>query len=179
MALARRGCALTLLGRDLTALERVAEELSEHGGRAEIAALDLGDAPAVDSWIAHHRAALGELDLLVNNAAWADASPFLESEPGAERAAMETNALAPMALARRAAGRAGAGAAAASHLARSHRGVRDPPAESRETPAEAREPPIAAHAMESEGRGIANGGSRASPRISRASEGVSRACRRR
>src|SRR5262249_18341685 len=63
-------------------------------------ALDLADPHAVGQWIVRERARLAEVDLLVNNAAWADASPFLDGEPSSERAAMETNALAPMALAR-------------------------------------------------------------------------------
>lgn len=99
--LARRGCSLTLVGRDRPALERLAEELvASHRTRAIVAPVDLAEPHAVSQWIEHHREALLEADLLINNAAWADAAPFLDAEPGAERTAFETNALAPMALAR-------------------------------------------------------------------------------
>jgi short-subunit dehydrogenase len=83
------------------ALEGVASEIAaSHGAIATVALLDLGDPREVAQWIERNRATLSGIDLLINNAAWADASPFLEAREGAERLAIETNALAPMALAR-------------------------------------------------------------------------------
>jgi NAD(P)-dependent dehydrogenase (short-subunit alcohol dehydrogenase family) len=100
-ALARRGCSLTLVGRDRLALERLAEELSAlHHVSLTVALLDLAEPDAVSQWIERNREMLSEVDLLINNAAWADASPFLDAEPAAGAPPSENNALAPMALAR-------------------------------------------------------------------------------
>lgn len=100
-ALAERGCTLVLIGRDEQALDQVARRLAaRHPVAIETSALDLGDPEALAAWTAEHREALAATDLLVNNAAWAEAAPFAETEARAERAAIETNALAPMALAR-------------------------------------------------------------------------------
>ena len=100
-ALAARGCELVLIGRDARALEQVAARIAaRHRVAMECFGLDLAEPAALAAWIAEHRAALATTDLLVNNAAWAEAAPFAQSDPLSERAAFETNALAPMALAR-------------------------------------------------------------------------------
>ncbi len=100
-ALARRGCALTLIARDRAALDELASRLrGAHGIGVETLVLDLADPAALRTWIAGAGKALGAADLLVNNATRADASLFVEAEPRDERAAFEINVLAPMALAR-------------------------------------------------------------------------------
>ncbi len=99
--LAARGTHLTLLARDAAALEALAARLrKEHGVEARIAPLDLAEETAVTDWIEHDRAALEDVDLLVNDAAMAEAAPFLELDPGRVRAAFAVNVFAPMALAR-------------------------------------------------------------------------------
>jgi short-subunit dehydrogenase len=99
--LAARGCRLTLLARDAAALEQVADELRiRHGVEVVTALADLSDPAALHGWIAISAARLESVDLLINNAARADAAPFLESESAAERAAFETNLFTPLALAR-------------------------------------------------------------------------------
>lgn len=101
VALARRGVSLTLIGRDLVALRSVAERIArDHGVETRAVALDLADAAAVARWIAAEQATLGALDLVVNNAAWSEAEPFVEARDASLRAGFETNVFAPLALAR-------------------------------------------------------------------------------
>jgi len=99
--LAARGCRLTLLARDTVSLAEVATELrTRHGAEVEAVTLDLSDAAAVAAWIAGSSERLATVDLLINNAARADAATFAEAEAAAERAAFETNLFAALALAR-------------------------------------------------------------------------------
>jgi len=99
--LGARGCRLTLLARDATALEEVAEELRiRHGLEVVTVVADLSDPAALHGWIAISAERLGSVDLLINNAARAEAAPFLEAEAAGERAAFETNLFAPLALTR-------------------------------------------------------------------------------
>jgi len=99
--LTRAGCAVTLVARDPAALERAAAELQTSSGVAiRTVTLDLADRAAVERWIASNLETLADLDLLVNNAARADAATFLDAEPASERAAFEANLFAPIALAR-------------------------------------------------------------------------------
>ena len=100
-ALAARGTALTLLGRDAPALARLAERLREaHGGEVCAVPLDLADSGAIERWLADARGSLEDADLLVNNAVEAEAAPFLELDDRRVRAAFGTNVFAPMVLTR-------------------------------------------------------------------------------
>jgi cysteine desulfurase/selenocysteine lyase len=100
-ALAAEGCALTLVARDRAQLEELSARLrAAHDIDVQVLAVDLGNAAAVADGIAGAGQRLAATDLLVNNAARADATPFLEADSGMERAAFETNLFAPMTLAR-------------------------------------------------------------------------------
>ncbi|HUK61670.1 MAG TPA: SDR family NAD(P)-dependent oxidoreductase, partial [Dongiaceae bacterium] len=100
-ALAAAGTRLTLLARDPAALQALAGRLTAaHEVRIDTATLDLADDDALAAWLAQHREALRDVDLLVNNAAHADAAPFLETGEPRFRAALATNLLAPVALTR-------------------------------------------------------------------------------
>ncbi|MDQ0571656.1 NAD(P)-dependent dehydrogenase (short-subunit alcohol dehydrogenase family) [Variovorax paradoxus] len=75
--LAAEGATLTLLGRDLGALERVAASLAGQGHG--VAAADVANAQAVQSAVALARAERGPLAILVNNAGAAESAPFLKT----------------------------------------------------------------------------------------------------
>jgi 3-oxoacyl-[acyl-carrier protein] reductase len=66
--LARRGAAVAVNDLYGDRAERVAKEIREAGGRAAVAAGDVSDWAAVQSFVAATQQELGGLDILVNNA---------------------------------------------------------------------------------------------------------------
>ena len=68
LALAREGADLLLAARDLPPLEAVAAKARDMGRRAECVAVDVTDAAGVEAAVADTQAALGAIDVLVNNA---------------------------------------------------------------------------------------------------------------
>jgi 3-hydroxybutyrate dehydrogenase len=75
--LARLGASLTLLGRDVARVEARAEALREaHGIRVAAFACDVADEASVVEAFARSREALGDAQVLVNNAGQADAADF-------------------------------------------------------------------------------------------------------
>ena len=78
--LARGGATLTLMGRDLAAIEAHAERLSRDFHTATNAvACDVADEQSVADAFARARNALGDPEILVNNAGQADAGPVAET----------------------------------------------------------------------------------------------------
>ncbi len=75
--LAAEGACLTLLGRDLEALQRVADTLfgSGHG----VVTADVADPEAVQAAFSQARAARGPVAVLINNAGAAESAPFLKT----------------------------------------------------------------------------------------------------
>ncbi len=67
--LAAQGAKVTLVGRTLEKLERVAGEIKAAGGTARAASADVRDYAALEAVIAGHAEAFGGLDILVNSAA--------------------------------------------------------------------------------------------------------------
>src|SRR5687768_693573 len=67
-ALARRGVDLAISGRDAGRLEEAAAQARGHGARAEVLPADLADPDAAEALVARAEAAVGPLDVLVNNA---------------------------------------------------------------------------------------------------------------
>jgi short-subunit dehydrogenase len=90
-AFAVHGAKVLLTGRRAEVLERLAEEI---GGRA--LACDLASRPEVERLIAE----VGEVDVLVANAALPASGPLLEYDQDAVDRALEINLRAPIALAR-------------------------------------------------------------------------------
>jgi NAD(P)-dependent dehydrogenase (short-subunit alcohol dehydrogenase family) len=79
-ALAAAGAAVSVLGRDMAALETVASDLGEAYGRpATAVACDVTDADSVRSAFDAARAAHGAAFVLVNNAGQAEGAAFLET----------------------------------------------------------------------------------------------------
>ena len=75
-ALARAGANVVVSGRREDALAGVVAELHELGVRADAVPADLHDLTQVDSLIDRSEAALGALDVLVNNAGVENAAEF-------------------------------------------------------------------------------------------------------
>lgn len=75
--LAAEGATLTLLGRDIDSLQRVAVSLPGQGHG--VAAADVAGAQAVQAAFAQARAERGPVAILVNNAGAAESAPFLKT----------------------------------------------------------------------------------------------------
>jgi len=95
-SLASRGCGVTLIGRDVKALGRQAEQIGErYGVVAEPITLDLSDLDAVSRWLDESDRSF---DVLVNNAAMAEAGSFDSFDAGRLRDGLMVNAGAAMLL---------------------------------------------------------------------------------
>ena len=68
LGLAASGADVSICARGAETLERTRAELAAHGHIAHAASVDLGDEVSVKAYIAETAAALGGIDLLVNNA---------------------------------------------------------------------------------------------------------------
>ena len=68
LAFAQAGAAVSICARGQHALDDAASALAAHGGTVHAQACDLGDAAAIAAYIEAAAAALGGLDVLVNNA---------------------------------------------------------------------------------------------------------------
>jgi short-subunit dehydrogenase len=67
-ALGRQGVRLALSGRNVDALEKVADRVRDAGSDATVVAADLADLGAADRLVHEAEEAVGPLDILVNNA---------------------------------------------------------------------------------------------------------------
>ena len=67
-ALARDGAHVSICARGAESLKQADGELARHGGKVHTATCDLGDGPAVTRYVGAAAAALGGIDILVNNA---------------------------------------------------------------------------------------------------------------
>lgn len=65
-AFAAEGCKLALVGRDISAIEPIADELNAHGKDVIVIACDLTDAGQCDNAAAQTLDAFGRIDVLVN-----------------------------------------------------------------------------------------------------------------
>jgi NADP-dependent 3-hydroxy acid dehydrogenase YdfG len=66
--LAREGFRVGLIGRRADALRSAAEAITQDGGEAWWAAIDVRDQPAVEAFVAETVDRFGKIDLLINNA---------------------------------------------------------------------------------------------------------------
>jgi 2-hydroxycyclohexanecarboxyl-CoA dehydrogenase len=81
LRLARAGMAVGVTDLDGAAAAAVAAEIVAADGRATGLAADVTDLAAMRGAVASVEAALGPLDVLVNNAGWERLHPFVESDP--------------------------------------------------------------------------------------------------
>ena len=99
--LARSGYAVALhCNRSVDAAEEVAEEIRERQGRAVVISADLSDMAAVRRIIPEAQAALGPVDVLVNNASLFERDDVLTLDPDLYARHMMVNLTAPCFLAR-------------------------------------------------------------------------------
>ena len=78
--LAHQGAVLTLAGRRQPVLETLAQRL-QAVTRCAVVTMDVSDAEAVAQGFAQARAALGPVNMLVNNAGQAESAPFGKTSP--------------------------------------------------------------------------------------------------
>jgi short-subunit dehydrogenase len=96
--LAREGVNVVVSGRREDALAAVARELNELGVQARPVAADLSDLGQIDSLIERSEAALGAIDLLVNNAGVETASAFTSYSREELTSTIDVNLTAPLLL---------------------------------------------------------------------------------
>ena len=75
------GAKVAVHDRNLDAAEKVAAAIREAGGQAQAFRCDITDRASVDAAIAATEAALGPIDVLVNNAGWDVFKPFTKTTP--------------------------------------------------------------------------------------------------
>src|SRR5262245_45521249 len=81
LALAGEGVHVGLIARTEKEVKAVADEISKLGVKAAYATADVSDRTAVEAAVAKLNAALGNVDILINNAGTATFGNFLELEP--------------------------------------------------------------------------------------------------
>lgn len=79
LRLAAGGAAIVAADVNEDGAERVAGEIAAEGGRAVAHAVDVTDAPAVKAMSERAVRELGKVDILVSNAGWDRAGPFIET----------------------------------------------------------------------------------------------------
>jgi len=75
---------------------KVADEISADGGTAEALACDITDYAAVQRAVAAAEAALGPIEVLVNNAGWDVFKPFTKTEPAEWEKLIAINLTGPL-----------------------------------------------------------------------------------
>lgn len=96
--LAERGARVAVTDLDAGAAERVAAAIREQRGDAQAWRLDVSSHGEARDGIAAVRARFGTIDMLVNNAGWDKAEPFLESQPETWERLVRVNLLGPIHL---------------------------------------------------------------------------------
>ncbi|GAC1556171.1 MAG: hypothetical protein NVS3B10_16760 [Polyangiales bacterium] len=93
--LAAHGWSLTLVARREALLHGLAAELGALGARTHVVARDLGDLSRATDWLAGAEAALGPIDVLVNNAGVQIIDPTVDVAPEDGEALLRLDLLAP------------------------------------------------------------------------------------
>ncbi|MEQ8332465.1 glucose 1-dehydrogenase [Nisaea sp.] len=89
--LAANGAAVAVAARQVAKLQELAERIRAAGGTAHAVAMDVTDPASVTAATEDAEAALGPLDVLVNNAGIAVQKPFLEMSPEDYDQVLDTN----------------------------------------------------------------------------------------
>jgi short-subunit dehydrogenase len=100
-ALSRNGMKLVLVARSGDALERLAAELSHDGAKATAIRADLADLAGLDSLVARAHAAMGSVDVLINNAGVDGIRCYPEESDAETEHMLRVDLLSPMLLARK------------------------------------------------------------------------------
>lgn len=78
--LAKSGASVAIMDRDETPARAVASDLETLGVATAVVDADISDNAAVTSGVAKVEAALGPIDILINNAGWDSLRPFLDND---------------------------------------------------------------------------------------------------
>ncbi|WGY00458.1 SDR family oxidoreductase [Nocardioides sp. QY071] len=78
--LAASGASIGIIDRDERPARAIAEEVRSAGVAAAVAVADISDNAAVVSGVESIEAALGPIDILINNAGWDSLMPFLDND---------------------------------------------------------------------------------------------------
>lgn len=100
LALAREGCDVAVGARSRGELEEAAAQARRLGARAHPVILDVADPASIGRAVAETVAALGPVDVLVNNAGVAESAPLGKTEPELWDRHMSVNARGPYLLTR-------------------------------------------------------------------------------
>ena len=79
-ALARQGCDLMLLARDVKGLEAVAAEIAAMGRKARVFTVDLSNPSQIKKFVEAERESLKKLDHYINNAAFTIHKTFMNTD---------------------------------------------------------------------------------------------------
>ena len=90
------GAAVAVFDLDGAAAEKVAATLRAAGGNAKAYAVDISDRERVNTVVAQTEQELGPIDVLVNNAGWDRAGPFLDSDPALWQRIVAINMMGPL-----------------------------------------------------------------------------------
>ena len=77
-------------------LEQLAEDLKPAGGKLDTQVLDITDLEAVTKCIDHVVETFGSLEILINNAGWDVAMPFVDTEPELWNQIVNINLMGPL-----------------------------------------------------------------------------------
>jgi NAD(P)-dependent dehydrogenase (short-subunit alcohol dehydrogenase family) len=100
LALGRAGWRVAVAARTSGQVAATAADLRAAGATALALALDVTEAASVESAVAQVGAALGPIDLLVNNAGIAESAPFARTDPALWERHLRVNATGPYLLTR-------------------------------------------------------------------------------
>ena len=80
LALAQRGCAVAVAARTHAQVEKTAADARAYGVKTLAVELDVTSSASVETAVAAVAAALGTIDVLVNNAGIAESAPFVRTD---------------------------------------------------------------------------------------------------
>ncbi len=96
LRLAEEGVRVGILDLDGAGAQTTAEAINEAGGNAVAVTADIADYQQCAEGVAAVGAALGEIRILVNNAGWDRAGPFIDSDPQLWRRIIDINLYGPL-----------------------------------------------------------------------------------
>ena len=94
--LAAEGCTVGVFDLNATGAEATAEAIASAGGKAHAHAVDISDLASVQAAVKAFEAQAGAIDVLVNNAGWDKAAPFLGSTPELWKKLIDINLYGPI-----------------------------------------------------------------------------------
>ena len=96
--LAAEGCIIGIFDLNAPAAEATAAAIRDARGKAHAYAVDITDLAAVQAQVAAFEKEAGAVDVLVNNAGWDKAAPFLSSTPDLWKKVIDINLYGPINL---------------------------------------------------------------------------------